>query len=143
MNANILPSDKVALMGVIDPDVTAASTVTTDWVSMSDFANAMAVVFAGTSGASATLDAKIQQASDSSGTGVKDITGKAITQMLVSDKQSVINISENDLDIANDFTHIRLSLTVAVATSDVGGALFGLDAAYAPEDDAASVVEIV
>ncbi len=147
MNSNILPSDRALVMGVIDPDATAAGTVTTGWVSMSDFANAMAIVMAGTLGSSATLDAKIEQATDSSGTGAKDITGKAITQLTQagtdSDKQVIINISENDLDIANDFTHIRLSMTVAVATSDVGGVLLGFDAAYAPETDAATVDEIV
>lgn len=147
MNSNILPSSRVAIMGVIDPDATAAGTVTTGWVSMSGFANAMAIVMAGTLGVSATLDAKIQQATDSSGTGAKDITGKAITQLTQagtdSDKQVVINISENDLDVAGDFTHIRLSMTVGTATSGAGGLLLGFDAAYAPATDATTVDEIV
>jgi hypothetical protein len=37
----------------------------------------IAVIKTGVLGASATVDAKLQQATDSSGTGVKDITGKA------------------------------------------------------------------
>jgi hypothetical protein len=36
----------------------------------------------GVLGASATVDAKLQQATDNSGTGVKDVTGKAITQLV-------------------------------------------------------------
>ena len=147
MNANILPSDRAPIMGVIDPDAYGAGTVTTAWVSMNDFANAMAIVSVGTMATNSTLNAKIQQATDSSGTGVKDVTGKAITELTAagtdSDKQVVINISENDLDIDGDFNHIRLSMTVATAASDSGGVLLGFDAAYAPEDDLSSVDEIV
>lgn len=147
MNSNILPSDRTRVMGVIDPEATAASTVTTGWVSMASFNSAMAIIFAGTLGSSATLDAKLEEASDSSGTGAKDITGKAITQLTQagtdSDKQAVINCFSEDLDSANDFTHIRLSVTVAVATSDVGAVLLGLDARYEPETDATTVDEIV
>ena len=81
MNPNILPSDRVRVMGIIDPDVYVASTVTTAWLAMEEYAHFLAVVMAGTLGVSATLDAKLEQARDSSGSGVKDITGKAITQL--------------------------------------------------------------
>lgn len=148
MNSNILPSDRVRVMGVIDPDVTAAGTVTTGWVSMADFGSVMAIVMAGTLGSSATVDAKLEQASDSSGTGAKDISGKAITQMTQagtdqSDDQAIINCRSEELDVDNSFTHVRLSITVGTATSDVGGILLGLDARYEPTADAATVGEIV
>lgn len=147
MNSNILPSDRVRVMGVIDPDATAASTVTTGYVSLADFGSVMAIIMAGTLGTSATVDAKLQQATDSSGTGVKDISGKAITQLTEagtdSDKQAIINCRSEELDVANGFTHVRLSITVATATSDVGGILLGLDARYEPVTDATTVDEIV
>lgn len=144
-----LASENVAVVGVIDPDVTVASTVTTAWVAARDFHEFLAIVFAGTLGSSATLDAKLEQASNSTGTGVKDITGKAITQLTQagtdSDKQALINVKPEELDVANDFTHIRLSITVATATSDAGGVLLGVSPRYAPAQnaDAASVDEIV
>ncbi len=107
----------------------------------------MALVMAGTLGSSATLDAKLEQATDSSGTGAKDITGKLITQLTQagtdSDKQAIINLRPDELDVANDFTHFRLSMTIAVATSDAGAIVFGADARYEPETDNASVDEIV
>ncbi len=149
MTPNNLPSERTAIVGVIDPDVTAAGAVSTGWVAAKDFLNFMAIVFAGTLGSSATLDAKIEQATDSSGTGAKDVTGKAITQMTQagtdSDKQAIINVKQSDLDIANSFTHLRLTVTVATASSDAGAVLLGFDPAYgaASDYDAATVDEII
>lgn len=144
-----LPADSVAVVGAIDPDVTAASTVETGWVDACDFEAFLAIVQAGTLGTSATVDAKIEQATDSSGTGVKDLSGSDITQLTEagtdSDKQALIQFRGEDLDVNNDFSFVRLSITVAVATSDIGGLLLG----YAPrsepasDNDASTVDEIV
>ena len=145
----LLPSERAAVVGAIDPDANTAATYTTGWIAMSDFQSVMAIVMAGTLGASATLDAKLEQASDSSGTGAKDITGAAITQLTQagtdSDKQAVIQCNAEDLDLAGDFTHVRLSMTVAVATSDCSAIVLGFDARYGPASDydLSSVDEIV
>lgn len=143
--STVLPSEKAAVVGVIDPDVTIASTVSTGWVAAKDFHSFMAVVFAGTLGSSATFDAKLQQATAAAGTGVKDITGKAITQVTASDKQAIINCRTEELDVEGGFAFIRLSIIVAVATSDAAGVLIGMDARMLPASDfdAATVVEIV
>lgn len=149
MTINARGSEQVAVCGVIDPDATAASTVVSDYVDMSKFNAAMGIVLAGTLGSSATLDAKLVQATASDGTGAKDITGKAITQLTQagtdSDKQAVINVSAEELDADNDFLWVALSITVAVATSDAGGLMLGLNPRHAPasDNDVASVDEIV
>lgn len=149
MNAALLASDRVAVVGVIDPDVLTAATHTSGWVAAKDFHSFMAVVQAGTLGASATVDAKLEQATDGSGTGAKDITGKAITQLTQagtdSDKQAVINLDADELDVTNDFTHFRLSITVATASCDGAGIIFGLDPRYGPasDTDISTVDEIV
>jgi hypothetical protein len=144
---NIKPSDRFVLMGVVDPDANTAATYTTDWVSLADFGAVMAVVFAGDLGSSATLDAKLQQATSSAGASAKDITGKAITQLTQagtdSNKQAIINCRADELDTENGFTYVRLSMTVATATSDCGAAIFGVDARYAPHADASTVDEVV
>ena len=148
---NRLGSEKAAVAAVIDPDVYVASTVTSGWVSLSDFEQAMAIIFAGTLGASATLDAKLEQATDSAGAGAKDVhaTDFSITQMTQaggdSDTQAVINVRGEQLDVDNNFNHIRLSMTIAVATSDCGGVVMGLNARYNPasDNDASTVAEIV
>ena len=146
-NPNILPSDEAVLVGVIDPDLNTAATYTTGWISMGTFEAIQAIIMAGTLGTNATLDAKLQQATDSSGTGAKDISGKAITQLTEagsdSDKQAIINCRSDELDVANGFDHVRLSMTVAVASSDSAALVLGHYARYQPATDAATVDEVV
>jgi len=147
-NININLYEETSIVGVIDPDAYAAGAVSTGWIAAKDMFSFMAIIMAGTLGTSATLDAKLEQATDGSGTGVKDITGKAITQLVKAsndDDQAVINIKQQDLDIENDFTHFRLTMTVAVATSDAGAVVFGSAFRHGDgsDNDLASVVEVV
>ena len=147
MNPNIKPSDEAVLVGVIDPDLNTAATYTTGWINMGLFEAIQAIILAGALGTSATLDAKLQQATDASGTGVKDITGKAITQLTEagtdSDKQAIINCRSDELDVNNGFSHVRLSMTVAVASSDSAAVVLGHHARYQPATDLATVDEVV
>lgn len=142
-------AQEVGIVGNIDPDAYAAGTYVTGWISAANWQNFMAIVQAGTLGASATLDGKIEQASDAAGTGAKDLTGSAITQLTQagtdSDKQAVIAFSADDLDIANGFSHLRLSITVGTAASDAGGIVIASACRYGPPSDydAATVDEIV
>lgn len=146
---NALPSEVAAILATVDPDALTATTHDSDWVDMGKFDQVLAVVMAGTLGTNATFNAKIQQAQDDQGTGVKDITGKAITELTEagtdqSDSQALINVRAEELDLVNAFTHIRLRITVGTATSDGGGVLLGFGARYLPVDnDLASVAEIV
>jgi len=140
---------EVGILGAIDPDVYTAGTYTTDWISAAQFQRFMAIVMAGTLGTSATLDAKIEQATSAAGAGAKDVTGAAITQLTQagtdSDKQSVITFGSDDLDLAAGYTHFRLSMTVATATSDAGGIVIGSSLRTGPvsAQDSAAVDEIV
>lgn len=149
MNLNAKPSEVAAVVGVIDPDAYAANTYTTGWVDMRDFLAVMAIVTAGDLGSSATLDAKLEQATSSGGAGVKDVTSKAITQLTQagtdSNKQAVINCRAEELDVDGGFRYVRLSMTVAVATSDCAGLVLGFNPARGPasDTDAATVDEIV
>jgi hypothetical protein len=148
VNININLYEETCIVGVIDPDVTVAGAVSTGWIAAKDMFSYMAIIMAGTLGTAATLDAKLEQATDGSGTGAKDITGKAITQLVKAsndDDQAVINIKQQDLDIENDFTHFRLTMTVAVADSDVAGLVLGSAFRHGDgsDNDLASVVEVV
>ena len=60
-----------------------------------------------------------------------------------SDKQALINCYQQDLDIADGFTHVRLSLTVGTASSDAAGLVVGVDARYKPGTQDAAVAETV
>ena len=146
-NANILQSNRAVLMATIDPDAYGAGTLTSDWVSLADFGYIQALVLVGEMQATSTVDAKLEQATDGSGTGAKDISGKSITQLTAAgsddDKQVIINCRDDELDVANSFTHVRLSITTATAASDSAGLILGHDSRYSPETDLASVDEVV
>lgn len=143
MNPNILPSNRVHVVAAIDPDANAVGTVTTGWFSMADRESVMAVIMAGTLGASAGITAKFEQATSAAGADAKDVNGKAITAITDSDSQAIINMHAQELDIDGGFTHARLSFTTATATSDGGALVLGFDSRYVPADHAASVVEVV
>jgi len=144
-----LLSEETAIVANIDPDAYAAAAYDSGWVDMTVFDRVMAIVQAGDLGASATIDASVRQATDSGGTGAKAITGKSITQLTQaggdSNKQAVINVKANELDVAGDFTHVSLQITVGTATSDAGGIVLGSCARYQPasDNDATTVDEII
>jgi hypothetical protein len=148
MFPNSKPSEISALLGVVSPISQTAGTVTSAWVSMTDFLNLMAVIQTGVLGASATVDAKLQQATDSSGTNAKDITGKAITQIVKAsgdNKQAIINLRGGELDVAGGFAFVQLSLTVGTAASQVSAAILGMNPRYADASafNPTSVVQVV
>lgn len=149
MFPNAKPSEQAGVLACIDPDAYAAGTYTTGWVSAANFESLMAIVMAGDLGTNATVDAKLQQATSSGGAGAKDISGTSITQLTQAgtddNKQVVINLRGDQLDVANGFSYVRLSITIATATSDGGGLLLGFNPRYAPatDNDATTVDEVV
>ncbi len=150
MNANALASENIAVLGTIDPDAYSASTIVSDYVSLEKFESIMIVLLVGTMGASATIDAVVKQATDSSGTSAKNLTtSKAITQLTQagsdSDKQVVINVRAEDLDMDNSFDHAAISVTIATAACDFGAVVLGVNPRYAPasDNDISTVDEIV
>jgi len=145
-NPNIKPNDRCTLIGIIDPDANTAATLLTGAIDMANFESCMAIIMAGDLGTNATIDAKLTQATTSGGT-YKDVTGKAITQLTQAgtddNKQAIILCRSDELDVANGYRYVKLSMTTAVATSDSAAILLGLDARYQPPTDATTVDEIV
>ncbi len=146
-NPNLLASQEQIVAGVIDPDAAAAAAYSTGWISMETNSRVQAITMVGAMVATSTVDAKLEQATDSSGTGVKDITGKAITQLTAAgsddDQQAIINCRADELDIDNDFDHLRLTVTVATAASDMGAIVLAGPSRYEVAADLASVDEII
>ncbi len=138
MFPNAKGSELFAVLATIDPASLAVGTVTTGWLSVANFHALVASIETGALGTSATLDAKLQQALDSSGTSAKDITGKAITQLTQagggSAKQVLINVKPEELDTVNGFGFVRLSITVGVAASLAGAQVLGVNPRYATAD---------
>lgn len=134
-------TDSLALLTTVNPSSQVAGAATSAWFPVKNFHSFLALIATGVLGASATVDAKIQQAQDSTGTGAKDIAGKAITQLVKAsndNSQAMINFKATDVDTANSFTHVALVITVGTATSITAGALFGCDSRYGPPVDSAA-----
>lgn len=147
MSPNTRPSDRVTLLGVVDPQ-SATTAKSTAWVPMAGFFAFLAKIKAGAFATNATLDAKVECAEDGSGTNPEDVVGLAITQMTEAgtddNKQALINFTPDQ--VASQFpdaTHVRLTITPAVAAVLVDGELLGFDARQQPAAHAATVDEVV
>ena len=148
MYLNAKASELLAILATIDPASQAVGTATTGWIAIAGFNTLLAVIQTGVLGSSATVDAKVQQAQDSTGTGAKDITGRAITQIVKAtgdNKQLLINVKPEELDTVNGFGFVRVTVTVGVAASITSAQLLGVNPRYAPADvgNQAAVVQVI
>lgn len=148
MFPNAKGSEQIAVLATINPASQGAGTANSGWVSMANVHRVMALIEVGTFGASATVDAKVQQAQDTSGTGAKDITGKALAQMLAAggnNKQAIINVEAQELDVANGFDCVQLSVTVGTAATGTSAVVLGVNPRFATADalNQAGVAQIV
>jgi hypothetical protein len=148
MFPNAKGSELLAILATLDPSSQAAGTANTGWISVANHHGLLAIVQTGVLGTGATVDAKLQQAQDASGTAAKDIAGKAITQIVKAsgdNKQALINVKPEDLDTVNGFGFVRLSVTVGVAASQTAAQFLGINGRELPANTAnqAAVVQIV
>ena len=148
MFTNSKASEMLAILATIDPASQSAGSETTGWVSVANHHGLLAVVQTGVLGTLATVDAKLQQATDSTGAGAKDVAGRAITQIVKAtgdNKQALINLKPEELDTLNGFGFIRVALTVGVAASITGAQLLGVNPRFAPADSGnqAAVVQVI
>ena len=148
MYPNAKGSELLAILATIDPASQAAGAASSGWVPVSNHHGFLAVVQTGVLGASATVDAKLQQATDGTGAGAKDITGKTITQIVKAtgdNKQALINVKPEELDTVNGFGFVRVTVTVGVAASITAAQLLGIHPRYAPADagNQAAVVQVI
>jgi hypothetical protein len=115
---------------------------------MGNFNSVCARLRVGVMSAGSTVDAKLQQATDSSGTGAKGIPGKAIVQPLAAGsnhRQPLIEVRDTDLDVNNGYAFVRLLVTVASAASLIQAAVVGHNPVFVPSSgfNQASVLQIV
>jgi hypothetical protein len=145
LNAKI--SELLTSIVNIAPISQGVGSAVSGWIPVKNYHQFVAIINTGVLGTSATVDAKIQQATSSGGAGAKDITGKAITQIVKATgdgKQALINFRAQDLDTNGAFTHVQLSVTVAAAASLISAEILGAPR-FGPASDLnpAAVVQIV
>jgi hypothetical protein len=148
MNPNLKFAERNSIAATIDPVSQGAGTVNTSWVSMGNFNSVCALLGVGVMSAGSTVDAKLQQATDSTGTGAKDIPGKAIVQLLAAggnNRQALIEVRDTELDVNNGYAFVRLSVTVASAASLVQAVVIGHNPIFVPGSgfNQAGVAQIV
>ncbi len=139
MTPNQLPTDGVALVSAVDPVSQGVGSPAQVWTPVLNFHSFLALLDVGAFGAAATVDFKLQQAQDAAGTGAKDITGKAIAQLLAAggnNRQAFINARAQDLDQLNGFGYISFKATVGAAATLISAALFGFYPRFEPPKDA-------
>lgn len=146
---NKTPSEICAVVGNIDPDAYANSTVATnEYIPLKNFRRFMAIVQAGDIVSTGTVDAKLITYTNGSGSGAEDVTGSAITQLTQagtdSNKQVVINFDPAKL-AGSAATHFKLSVTMGTAGADLSAIVLGFDPLYGPasDSDTSTVDEIV
>lgn len=131
-------SETAALLYNLAPiSVTNGSEVFTSYVSLANYHRAAIVIHTGVMQSSGTIDAVVHQATDTSGTSAKHLTSsKAITQLTQagsdSNKDVVIEVRTEELDVANGFDCIALGYTVGTAASIMSIEIYGLVPRFAP-----------
>ena len=143
-----LPSEETAVIATIDPDAYAAGTETSDWADTENVARLLAILKTGIIVAGGTLDFKLQQATDNSGTGAKDITGKTAATLAATtddDKQVLINLRTDELDVDNGFSFVAIVVEMTTQGADMDATLLGYTPQYGPANlfNLASVDEIL
>jgi hypothetical protein len=141
-------AERNAQLATINPASQAAGTAVSGWVSMANVEQVVALIKVGVFGASATVDAKFQQATSAAGAGAKDITGKAITQLLAAggnNRQAWLEVRDNELDTNNGFAFVQLSITVGTAATLIAADVLGTLPRFFPAStlNAASVAQQV
>lgn len=146
MTSEMRLDEYVAVVGVIDPDAYTAGEQLTAAIDMSKWESLLCIVMAGDLGTNATVDAAIKASATSGGTYAA-ITGKAITQLTQSpddsNKQALVHLRASEMPAGKRY--VKLSMTVATATSDAGAIVLGKPAHAFPatDNDLSSVDEVV
>lgn len=97
------------------------ATVNGEWVYAGNAVRLFALLSAGALAAS--VNAKLQQATDNAGTGAKDVTNAAIAALTAADgnKHVSIDLDPDKLDTAGGFGWVRLSVTAGAGACLVAG----------------------
>ena len=129
-----------ATITIIETADIGGTNATSGWLSMKNYARAMAYIELGTFDSSDDLDeARFQQASDSSGTGAKDLTTDASGGNYDTDNPVdadgnfvIIEIRAEDMDVDNGFDYIRLYVAEGgnTGTDNVTGVVIRYGYAY-------------
>ena len=138
-------NEQVYIQVVLAPESgPTTATLPASYIDVTNFERFAFVISAGALGASATVDAQVVQATAAAGTGSKNITGAAMTQFTDTDDDTfvTIEVQSDQLDIANDFRYVAITVTIA-NTADLEVLFLGLNPRHVPVTQPAAYGEAV
>jgi hypothetical protein len=140
---NYYLSENFSIASTVDPQLLNNNSVTSDWVDMSLYRKVSFILNVGAT--DITVDAKLQEATDSSGTSAQDITGFAITQLTATDDNEQVVIEIDATELSENYTHVALVVTIGNGSTGAQISAIGLgyEARYVEVDHLASVAEVV
>jgi hypothetical protein len=140
---NYYLTENFSIAATVDPQLLNNNSVTSDWVDMSLYRKVSFILNVGAT--DITVDAKLQEATDSSGTSAQDITGFAITQLTATDDNEQVVIEIDATELSEDYTHVALVVTIGNGSTGAQISAIGLgyEARYVEVDHLASVTEVV
>jgi hypothetical protein len=140
-------SERLAVVGAVDPDANSAGTLYTDNVDMADFAEALFIGMLGTgvTTGSFVFDL-VEDTIDGTGTGAQTLTpARAAAALTTGDNDSQVVIQVRAEDLSEGYQYVRGRLVMTTAGADAGMlAIAGRPRFHPASDyDLASVAEIV
>jgi len=118
------------------PDSLGPAATASAYVSMANYHRGIFVIHVGDIGQAGTIDAQVYQATDTSGTGQKVVTGKAITQLTQAGGDGnqivAIEIRTEELDVTGGFDCVKILITTGVAASEYGFIFYGVVSRFEP-----------
>src|SRR5512139_1476976 len=117
--------------------VSNGAEVFTSYVSLANYHRAAIIIHTGVMSSGSTLDAVVHEATDTSGTGAQHLgTSKAITQLTQagsdSNKDVIIEVRTEELDVDDGYDCIALGYTVGTAATLLSIEIYGLVPRFAP-----------
>jgi len=139
-------NEQVYLDQLVGPVIGATGTVPASYVDAGLYERFVILIGAGDMGTSGTIDAQVVQATAAAGTGSKNITGAAITQLVTAtddDSFVTIEVQSDQLDLANGFNHVSVTITIGGAACNVVAYFLGLNPRSVPVTQPATYLEAV
>lgn len=146
--SNVLASEVGAVLSTIDPQTVNSTPVVGDYIDMSKYEQVLFIFMLGNM-ASETIDCRVQEATDSSGTGAQAM--KSATQLSAhasnnDNKQIVIQVRNEDLDSDDSYRYVAPRMVTGDTSGGPAACVaigFGARSEPAVDNDLSSVVEVV
>lgn len=143
MTPNVKATEKIALVGVVNPQTVANTELFSGVIDLAAYHQALGIALLGNM-ASETIDFKCYRcdADGSNAVAIKSATQLAASATANDNKQILINLTADEL-MASQAQYIKFGLVTGGATGGPACVVgLGVDSRFAPVTQATSVVEV-